>query len=762
MANYLDELNPVQQQAVTQTDGAVLVVAGPGSGKTRVLTYRIAHIIESGVAPWEILSLTFTNKAAREMKERLEKVVGERGNRVWAGTFHAIFARILRNEATLIGFPSSFTIYDSDDSRSLIRNIVKELNLNKEHYGESAVLSRISSAKSNLLPARAYAENMPLREEDKIAKRPELYRIYDEYAKRCKRAGAMDFDDLLLQTFFLFQQHPETCQKYQQRFKYILVDEFQDTNYLQYAILKKLALYPNSPQNLCAVGDDAQSIYAFRGATIENILQFGKDFPNLQTFKLEQNYRSTTHIVEAANEIISFNRRQIQKKIWTEKTDAQTIKLIKTLSDQEESKRVADLILEHKNRFHLKNHEIAILYRTNSQSRPFEESLRRVNVPYRVFGGTSFYQRKEVKDVIAYLRLIVNQNDDEALRRIINYPRRGIGDSTLDKIAKMAAERVQTLWETLPQYEGTARERNALQVFISTMKAFIDRSKKGDAYEITNFVVKQSGLMDMLKQDTSLEGLGRIENVSALLNAIAEFVENDELIDEITTPDKSLTTYLQNIALVSDSDNKKDDDDKVTLMSVHSAKGLEFKSVFVVGMEENLFPSFMSLDTPEGLDEERRLFYVAVTRAQDFLTLTFAASRYRFGQLKYCDPSRFLEEIGAQHIEATGSVGAGMGNSRMRERDPDESLSRVSGGVIRRNVGSAKTIVSSVDPATFKPSPMEKIEVGMKILHLKFGEGEIKQLDGAKDNRIATIHFKDVSDQPTKKIMLRFAKLQIL
>lgn len=769
MSSYLHELNEVQRAAATTINGPVLVIAGPGSGKTRVLTYRIAHIIESGVAPWEILALTFTNKSAREMKERITKVIGERGNRVWAGTFHAIFARILRGEAERIGYPSNFTIYDSEDSKSLLRQIIKELNLNKEQYNENAILSRISSAKSNLVPPRAYEQNQELMEQDRAAKRPFVHKIYEEYIKRCKRAGAMDFDDLLFQTFVLLHQHEDVRQKYQQRFKYILVDEFQDTNYLQYSILKKLVNYPNSTQNLCAVGDDAQSIYAFRGATIENILQFERDFPNLKTFKLEQNYRSTTHIVAAANEIISYNRRQIQKKIWTDKATSHPIKLLKTMTDEEEAKRVADLILEHKNRFHFKNSEIAVLYRTNAQSRPFEEALRRMNIPYRVFGGMSFYQRKEVKDLIAYLRLIINQADDEALRRIINYPSRGIGVATLEKVVQLAAAKGVTLWQVLPEYEGTARERNALNAFILMMRTFIDRAKKGNAYEIASFVARQSGLFDTLKQDTSLEGLGRLDNVNALLDAISSFVDNDEMLDDITVPDKSLTTYLQNIALVTDADNADGSEDKVTLMSVHAAKGLEYKSIFVAGLEENLFPSFMSMDTPEALDEERRLFYVAVTRAQEMLTISYSASRYRFGQMKYSEPSRFLQEIHHSHLEMLGSVGMGMSGARRPQQSTqsaDVPIARVSGApnrVLRGgNMPSNIPQPKQVDINNFNPSPAEKIKVGMTVLHLKFGEGKVQAIEGAKDNMVATIHFEGVSDQPSKKIVLKFAKLQIV
>lgn len=751
MSAYLEQLNDVQRGAVTTIEGPVLVVAGPGSGKTRVLTFRIAHLIEQGVAPWEILALTFTNKAAREMKDRIEKVVGTKAQRVWAGTFHSIFARLLRGEADKIGYPSNFTIYDSDDSKSLLKNIIKELNLSKDQYNENAILTRISSAKSNLISPEAYEQNAELMAQDKQTKRPFLHRIYKEYVSRCKRAGAMDFDDLLYQLYVLLHQYPEVADKYRQRFRYLMVDEFQDTNYLQYSIVKKLVLYPGSPQNVCVVGDDAQSIYAFRGATIDNILDFKKDFTNLQTFKLEQNYRSTQHIVEAANKVISFNRRQIPKTIWTSKTDGQKIKILKTQSDQEEAKRIADLILEQKNRYHFRNIDFAILYRTNAQSRPFEESLRRQNIPYRVYGGMSFYARKEIKDVIAYLRLIINQNDDEALRRIINTPRRGIGDATLEKIVQLASSKSQTLWQTLPEYEGTPREKNALQNFVAMTKAFIHKSLKSNAYEIASYVVKQSTMMDTLKQDTSMEGIGRLENVNALLDAISEFAESDEVADDIIMPDKSLSTYLQNIALVTDADNADPDADVVTLMSVHSAKGLEYKSVILGGLEEDLFPSFMSKDTPDGLDEERRLFYVAITRAEEFLTLAYATSRYRHGQMKFSEPSRFLDEI---PMESTDSLG---GLTAIRRESNAPQTSRVSGNFSR--ISTPQPVVNTAD---FKAAKPDDIEIGQKILHLKFGEGKVTAIEGAKDNRIATIHFKDLTDQPQRKIMLRFAKLQIL
>ncbi len=754
MPNFLDELNDVQRAAVTHEKGAALVVAGPGSGKTRVLTYRIANLIEQGVAPWNILSLTFTNKSAKEMKERIALVVGEeRASRVWAGTFHSIFARLLRSEATKIGYTSNFTIYDSEDSKSLLRTIIKELNLAKETYNENAILTRISSAKTNLISPKAYEQNNELMVQDQATKRPFIHKIYQEYINRCKRSDAMDFDDLLYQTFILLHQNEDVLAKYRARFTHFLVDEFQDTNHLQYAILKKLAKYPGSNENIAVVGDDAQSIYAFRGATIENILNFEKDFSALKVFKLEQNYRSTPHIVDAANEVITNNRRQIKKTIWTDKPDGQRIKVIKSATDHEEAKRVADLILEQKNRYHLLNSDIAILYRTNAQSRTFEEALRRLNLQYRVYGGMSFYQRKEVKDVIAYLRLITNPNDDEALRRIINFPRRSIGDATVEKLGALAAEKNQSLWSTLPAYEGTPREKNALQSFIALMTTAMQRALKANAYEMAQFIVKQSGLLDTLKLDTTLEGIGRMDNVNALLDAISEFVNNDEVIDEATVPDKSLQTYLQNIALIADfnqNDGENKSTDVITLMSVHSAKGLEFKSVIVGGMEEGLFPSFMSQDTPEGYDEERRLFYVAITRAQQFLALTYATSRYKFGQMKYAEPSSFLNEIDAKHLEGMGSL------SGFKKAAPVIERARVTGNF----KPFSKPNAPMIDEKDFKPSATEKIKEKMNVLHLRFGKGEVRGIEGGKDNPIAAIYFEDAKE--IKKIALKFAKLQIL
>ncbi|MEY4927869.1 MAG: hypothetical protein RI894_2305 [Bacteroidota bacterium] len=744
MSNYLNELNGIQRQAAETTEGPVLIVAGPGSGKTRVLTYRIAHLLDIGAAPYEVLALTFTNKAAREMKDRISKVVGAKAQQVWAGTFHSIFARILRAEADKIGYPRDFTIYDGDDTKSLITNIINEQNLDIKIYNPNEIRQRISSAKSNLISPEEYLKDPELVEQDQKSKRPFLGKIYQLYLNRCKKAGAMDFDDLLYQFYHLLNSNQDVVNHYRRKFKYLMVDEFQDTNYLQYAIVRKLVVYPGSKRNICVVGDDAQSIYAFRGATIQNILDFNHDFKDAVTLKLEQNYRSTNHIVTAANAVIKHNSKQIQKEIWTDKTDGEPIRILKTVSDGEEAKRVADSIMEQKNRYHLKNSEIAILYRTNAQSRNFEEALRRFNVPYRVFGGQSFYQRKEVKDVLGYLRVICNPADEEALRRIINYPARKIGKTTVDKVAQLANEQNLTIWDIItkaPNYPTLGAAANPLKGFAMLMEAFRKRLKTDSAYDLAMLVVKQVGILNELKTDLTPEGIGRLDNVQALLDGIHEFVENDELIDDAIIGDKSLATYLQSIALVSDLDNNSDDLERITLMSVHSAKGLEFKSVFVVGLEENLFPSFMA-KTPVELDEERRLFYVAITRAEQFLTLTFAATRYKFGQHRTDPPSRFLSEIGQTISMASKTV--------------EPQRSSVSGLGIRTGAPLPNVEV----PENFKPSPIALIKTGAIVFHQRFGKGEVKSTDGKGDGLIAVIYFSAVKEE--KKIMLKFAKLMIL
>ncbi|MBK7806523.1 MAG: UvrD-helicase domain-containing protein [Saprospiraceae bacterium] len=746
--SYLNELNDIQRQAASCLDGPVMVIAGPGSGKTRVLTYRIAHMIHTGINPGNILTLTFTNKAAREMKDRIERVVGTKAQRVWAGTFHSLFARILRVEAHRIGYPNDFTIYDTDDTKSVVSEIISQMNLDKKVYAPGVVRSRISAAKSNLITPKAYIANDELMSYDRMNRRPLIHVIYEKYAARCMRAGAMDFDDLLLQMFRLLYQNPDNVrEKYQRQFQYVMVDEFQDTNYLQYEILKLLSVYPGSNHNICIVGDDAQSIYSFRGATIENILQFEHDFPLLQTFKLEQNYRSTQFIVEAANEVINHNKRQIQKKIWTDRAEGHKIKVIKTMTETEEGKRVADTIIEQKNRHNLHNKDIAILYRTNGQSRIFEEQLRRHNIPYRVYGGLSFYSRKEIKDLISYMRLTINDKDDEALKRVINYPRRGIGESTIEQIAQLADDNDMSMWEVLTKIEFNNRSRKSIGEFVQLMYAFKAKAAKSNAYEIADYIARNSGIQSILKEDKTPEGQSRLDNIISLLDGIQEFVQDDEIqTGEEGSTDRSLSAYLQTISLMTDADQKEENPDNVTLMSVHSAKGLEFRSVFVVGLEENLFPSYMALSESNNIDEERRLFYVAITRAEELLCLTYANSRYQYGQMRYNDPSRFLEEISDNNLDSIISI----------TKKPEFPEPKILGNF--KPLGTKKPMIS-INPSDFVAANPNDIKAGMEVIHLKFGQGKVISVD---ERLVATIIFDGLSDTPEKRIMLQFAKLQIV
>ncbi|MDB4163177.1 UvrD-helicase domain-containing protein [Saprospiraceae bacterium] len=757
--SYLDQLNDVQRMAVSTMDGPVMVIAGPGSGKTRVLTYRIAHLLNNGIPPWQILALTFTNKSAKEMKERIEKIVGSGANRVWAGTFHSIFARILRVEAHRIGYPNDFTIYDTDDSKSVIKEIIKTLKLDPKVYNVGAIRARISSAKSNLITTKAYVVNEDLMTSDKMNRRPMTHLIYEKYTHKCLKAGAMDFDDLLLQMFKLLYQNPDEIRlKYQRQFQYLMVDEFQDTNFLQYEILKLLCVYEGSPQNICIVGDDAQSIYSFRGATIENILMFEQDFPRLKTYKLEQNYRSTDHIVAAANEVINYNKNQIQKKIWTENIGGHKIKVIKAVTETDEGKRIADTIVEQKNRFGLANRQIAILYRTNSQSRVFEECFRRSNIAYRIYGGMSFYSRKEIKDLIAYLRLTINPKDNEALKRVINFPRRGIGKTTIDNLIALSNDNDMSIMEVLTQVDFNARSKKSIGAFMQIIQKCAYKTKELNAYDAALFIARTSGLIAHLKADTTIEGMNKLENVNSLLDGIKDFVEDDTLEEgeDATVQDRSIAGYLQNISLMTDADQDDGEQDTVTLMSVHAAKGLEYKSVFVVGLEENLFPSYMSMSSPEQIDEERRLFYVAITRAEAHLTLSYANSRYQYGQMRFNDASRFLEEVPESSIDAISSIKRNAGGF--------SDGGSTSGLGTPKLLGNFKKISRApkslaIDPKDFKPSPSDAIKEGMKILHMKFGEGIVQSID---DRSVATIVFDQLSDNSEKRIMLQFAKLQIL
>jgi DNA helicase-2/ATP-dependent DNA helicase PcrA len=661
---YLDELNEPQREAVLHKDGPIMIVAGAGSGKTKVLTTRIAHLMgEHKIDAFNILALTFTNKAAAEMKERIGKTLGNSEARnLYIGTFHSVFARILRGEATKLGYPTSFTIYDTDDAKSVVKTIINEMNLDDKLYKPNLVYNRISSAKNSLIGPAEYLKDTHLMQEDSFAKRPLIGQIYDAYVRRCFKNGAMDFDDLLFKMYILLKNFPESLSKYQRKFKYILIDEYQDTNTSQYEIIKLLGAMH---ENVCVVGDDAQSIYSFRGATIENILQFQKDYDDVKVVKLEQNYRSSNSIITVANKVIDNNKNQLPKKLWTDKADGEKIRLVRTSTDNEEGKYVADSIKEQKLRNHFMNNDFAILYRTNAQSRAYEESLRRMNIPYKIYGGLSFYQRKEIKDYVAYLRVIVNPNDEEALKRIINYPTRGIGKTSLDRAILAANENNVTLWEVFEQartagYKGGTLE--AIENFVMMIKMFQSEMKKGvNAYDLAVMVGKHTTLVKELFNDKTTEGLARYENTQELLNSIKAFIETPMNEEDGEVGEKDLGTYLQQITLLTDPENKEEDADTVKLMTIHAAKGLEFNCVFVGGLEETLFPSAMSINTREELEEERRLFYVAITRAKKNLWLTYASARYRFGQLQQNEPSRFIEEMPADYIDKS-FAGGGVNN----------------------------------------------------------------------------------------------------
>jgi DNA helicase-2/ATP-dependent DNA helicase PcrA len=770
-SNYLDELNDIQRAAVTNTSGPVMVIAGPGSGKTRVLTYRIAHLIEKGVDPFRILSLTFTNKAAKEMRERIEHVIGGEARNVWMGTFHSIFARILRQEATKIGYPSNFTIYDSSDSKNVVKQIVKELELNDKLYKPSTVFNRISAAKNNLIGPQKYREDKYLVSDDTQSGRPKIAEIYALYAKKCFQSGAMDFDDLLFKMYELLATHPEVLHKYQHKFNYILVDEYQDTNFAQYLITKRLAAVH---ENITVVGDDAQSIYSFRGADIQNILNFEKDYPDMRTFKLEQNYRSTTHIVEAANQIIALNKNQLPKTIWTDRQGGDKIKVVKAVSDNEEGRIVADTIFEYQMRLHLRSDDFAILYRTNAQSRSFEEALRRQNIPYKVFGGLSFYQRKEIKDLLAYLKLTVNHNDEEALRRIINYPTRGIGDTTLDRATVLASERGTNLWSILStiqfQPDFNARAKNLIEEFVMMIKSFATMLQTMNAYDLASHIAKHTGIMKELYTDKTVEGISRYENIQELLNGIKEFSESDEIAEGETVSDRSLGTYLQDIMLLTDTESDKDDTNRVSLMSIHSAKGLEFECVFAVGLEEGLFPNQMSVNSREELEEERRLYYVAVTRAKSHLFLTYALQRYRFGNLIYSEPSRFIEELDEKNLEFIGHkvrrAEPTSGPDTPWERSGTRTTKETPGKSLYERPGAAQrqatpnfTPAAHTPSADFKADDPKTIQAGMEVEHEKFGIGKVVSLEGDGNNRIATLFFAGIGQ---KRIMLKYAKVRIV
>ena len=747
---YLDGLNDAQKQAVIQTEGPVMIIAGAGSGKTRVLTYRIAHLMRKGIEPFKILSLTFTNKAAREMRERIEKVVGAEAKNVWMGTFHSIFARILRQEAEVIGYPKSFTIYDSDDSKSLIKAILKERNMDDKMYKPGMMLSRISAAKTNLITPKQYRETADLVEKDRQNRRSRFHELYAAYQDRCYKAGAMDFDDILVNTYYLFKNHPKATYKWQHRFKYIMVDEYQDTNHVQYMITRRLAAVT---QNLCVVGDDAQSIYAFRGANIQNILNFSRDYPECKTYKLEQNYRSSKNIVNAASSIIKHNEKQLEKKVWTQNDIGEKIKVVRNITEAEEARYVANSIFEDKTAGSLPNKAFAILYRTNSQSRTFEEALRRLGIDYRIYGGTSFYQRKEIKDMLAYLRLLVNPKDEEALKRIINYPTRGIGNTTLNKLLYISQQNEKSVWEVLamaeyfPELNGATLSK--LKNFYMMIEGFAGLQLDKDAYEIASVVAKNSGLLKHMYSDKTVEGVSRYENLLELLDSIKEFVEDDE-----NEKEKTLANFLEEVALYTDV--ARDDDpnrDCVHLMTVHASKGLEFSHVYIVGMEENLFPNQMSLMSRKDLEEERRLFYVAITRAELKVHVTFATSRFRFGNLTPCEPSRFIDEIDAQYLDMD------LGGAKKESPLAIQQLGNrpTSSSVLLKNYTKNYT-THPVDP-NFEEGDVSQMQVGDKIQHIRFGYGQVTSMEGEGPNKKASISFDTAGE---KTLVIKFAKMRLV
>ncbi len=786
MIDYLSGLNEPQREAVLHKNGPIMIIAGAGSGKTKVLTTRIAHLMaEHKVDSFNILALTFTNKAAKEMKERVEHTLGSTEARnLYIGTFHSVFARILRSEAHRLGYPNSFTIYDTDDAKSVVKSVVNELNLDDKHYKPGTVYNRISSAKNALVGPAEYANDYYIQQEDLRSNRPAIAQIYDAYAKRCFKNGAMDFDDLLIKMYELLKNFPEALSKYQRKFRYILIDEYQDTNPAQYEIIKLLGA---QHENVCVVGDDAQSIYSFRGATIQNILQFQKDYDDVKVVKLEQNYRSTQNILHVANEIISNNKGQIEKRLFTDNAEGEKIKLVRTMSDNEEGKFVADTIQEQKLRNHFNNRDFAILYRTNAQSRAFEESLRRMGIAYTIYGGISFYQRKEIKDYVAYLRLLVNTRDEEALKRIINLPARGIGKTSVDRAILAANENNISFWEVLTrakEFGYKAGTLEAIDNFVLMIKSFASMLQSKNAYEVAVHVGKQTAFVKELFNDKSTEGGPRYENIQELLNSIKEWTESPDN-EEGELVDKGLGSYLQQITLLTDADEKDPNADTVKLMTIHAAKGLEFGCVFAAGLEEMLFPSAMSINTREELEEERRLFYVVITRAKKKLWITYANTRYKFGSLVQNEPSRFLEEIPEQYTDRSYAGGGaknqsafGFGNSafnRMNGGGFDNGSSNTAYDAERR-YGAApnrkkETIPSYVVPkapakniehkpsADFMPSDTSALQEGQKVEHQKFGFGEVIKMEGSAHNPIATVKFELNGE---KKIMLNYAKLRII
>lgn len=770
MQNYLNELNEPQRQAVENINGASLIIAGAGSGKTRVLTYRITHLLKNGIRPGSILALTFTNKAAREMKDRIAKMVGPNTAKyLWMGTFHSIFARILRTESDILGYPSNYTIYDSADSKSLIKTIIKDLNLDDKVYKPGVVSSRISAAKNNLVSSEVYANLPEIAEYDQSIKMPLISLIYKEYAKRCFLAGAMDFDDLLMKTNTLFRNHPEILEKYQRIFDYILVDEYQDTNHSQYMIIKKLAARHN---NICVVGDDAQSIYSFRGARIENILNFQTDYPEHKVYKLEQNYRSTQTIVDAANSVIAKNKRQIRKNVFSEKEKGALIKVMSAITDNEEGYLVSNEIIETRMRDHFQFSDYAILYRTNAQSRIFEEALRKRNIPYRIYGGLSFYQRKEIKDLLSYFRLVINPKDNEAFKRIINYPARGIGQTSLTKMEQFAGQNNLCIWEFVTNIplllsefnKGTAAKINE---FTRLIESFREKLETHNAFELASEIATGTEIMKDLYKDQTPEGVSRFENIQELLNGIQEF--SISAIEE-GSPCK-LNNYMEDVALLTDQDNEKEEStDRVTMMTIHSAKGLEFKNVFIVGVEENLFPSNQSgQKTMEDFEEERRLFYVALTRAEQNAYLSYARQRYKWGKLDFCDKSRFIDEIDPQYLNMPiekdpvfygdqQDISFSAPKPRPQSTPiPGFRPSSVNQPDLQRKLTKLREAKNETE--AFEFSNPEEIQAGMIVEHQRFGRGKVLQMEGKIPDIQATVFFQNAGK---KQLLLKFAKLRII
>lgn len=772
MKDLFEDLNEVQKQAVSTTEGPLMIIAGAGSGKTRVLTYRIAHLIDKGIDSFNILALTFTNKAAREMKERISSLIGgTEAKNLWMGTFHSVFARILRAEAQKLGFPSNFTIYDTQDSVNVIKKVIAEMQLDTDIYKPKQVLGRISTYKNNLITVRSYFNNPELIEADASAMRPKTGEIYRAYVERCFKSGAMDFDDLLLRTNELLTRFPEVLAKYQDRFRYIMVDEYQDTNHSQYLIVKALA---SRFENICVVGDDAQSIYAFRGANIKNILNFKKDYPDAKVIPLEQNYRSTQIIVEAANTVISQNKEQLDKNVWTSNPPGDKIPVYRALSDADEANYVAAEIFNLKVSQQKKNKNFAVLYRTNAQSRAIEEALRKKNIGYKVYGGLSFYQRREIKDLLAYLRILVNPKDQEALLRIINYPTRGIGDTTVnklivgaDKLGKSLDEVLENLELYFPSLGLNKAAFDKLTNFWTMIQSFQVLLKTEDVYEVAMKVAVTSGILRSLKEDDTPEGISRVENIQELMNSLQGFVEEQKQLDE---GDPSLNHFLENIALASDLDSGEEEDDKVSLMTIHLAKGLEFPVVFLVGLEENLFPSQMSMNTRQELEEERRLFYVALTRAEEKAYFTYAITRFRWGKIVDGEPSRFMEEVGEKYMEVlnVNFVNPFKNNTGLDSDIFDDDFTPRN----RKSLKPADSSTSGISnsPKKLKPisnatiaNPIEgsisALNVGNQVLHDRFGRGEVISIEGDPDNAKAVIKFENEGE---KKLLLKFAKLKVL